>query len=92
VADGKEQVAWLLMVLERLANNAASRNWLATSKAKLWDPDQFDGSDLKNLRGFLLQCKLNFSDKPESFPDDAAKVSYALSFLKGTALDYFENS
>jgi hypothetical protein len=28
--------------------------------------------------------------KPESFPDDAAKVNYVLSFLKGTALDYFK--
>ena len=29
-------------------------------KAKIRDPDTFDGSDSKKLRGFLLQCKLNF--------------------------------
>jgi hypothetical protein len=33
---------------------------------------------------------LNFQAKPESFPDDAAKVNYVFSFLKGTALNYFE--
>jgi hypothetical protein len=33
---------------------------------------------------------LNFWAKPESFPNDAAKVNYVLSFLKGMALDYFK--
>jgi hypothetical protein len=33
---------------------------------------------------------LNFRAKPESVPDDAAKVNYVLSFLKGMALDYFK--
>jgi hypothetical protein len=89
-ADGKAQVGRLLVALERLANNAAGGNRPATSKAKLRDPNQFDGSDLKKLRGFLLQCKLNFRAKPESFPDNAAKINYVLSILKGMALDYFE--
>ena len=60
------------------------------SKAKIRDPDTFDGSDPKKLRGFLLQCKLNFRSKPKSFRMEQSKVNYSLSFLKGTALDYFE--
>jgi hypothetical protein len=48
----------LLEALERLAENAAGGNKPATSKAKLRDPDPFDGSDSKKLRAFLLQCKL----------------------------------
>ena len=44
----------------------------------------------KKLRGFLLQCKLNFRSKPKSFQIDQSKVNYSLSFLKGTALNYFE--
>ena len=31
-----------------------------TPSAKVWDPDPFDSSDPKKLRGFLLECKLNF--------------------------------
>ena len=31
-----------------------------TPSVKVWDPDPFDGSDPKKLRGFLLECKLNF--------------------------------
>ena len=31
-----------------------------TPSAKVWDLDPFDGSNPKKLRGFLLECKLNF--------------------------------
>jgi hypothetical protein len=82
-------VGRLLMELERLVENTGG-NRPTTSKAKLWDPDPFDGKDPKKLRGFLLRCKLNFQAKPESFPDEAAKVTYVLSFLKDPALNYFE--
>jgi Retrotransposon gag protein len=33
---------------------------------------------------------LNFRDRPDAFASDEAKVAFALSYLKGTALDYFE--
>jgi hypothetical protein len=88
-ADGSAQVGQLLAALERLAENTGG-NRPATSKAKLWDPDPFDGKDPKKLRGFLLQCTLNFRAKLESFRDDTAKVNYVLSFLKETTLNYFE--
>jgi hypothetical protein len=88
-ADSEAQVGQLLVALEHLAENAG-RNRPATSKAKLRDPDPFDGKDPKKHRGFLLQCKLNFRAKPEYFRDDTAKVTYILSFLKEPALDYFE--
>jgi hypothetical protein len=78
------------MALERLTDNATGGNRPATSKAKLRDPDQIDGVDPKKHWGLLLQCKLNFRAKPESFYDDSTKGNYILSFLKGTALDYFE--
>jgi hypothetical protein len=79
----------LLAALERLVENAGG-NRPATLKAKLRDPDPFDGKGLKKLWGFLLQCKLNFRAKPEYFRDDTAKVTYVLSFLKELALDYFK--
>src|SRR5882724_13469257 len=32
----------------------------SSSKAKLREPDPFDGSGSRKLRTFILQCKLNF--------------------------------
>src|SRR5467141_2011804 len=62
------------------------------SKPKLREPDTFDGSDSRKLRTFILQCKLNFRDRPDLFKDDKSKVNYVLSYLKGTALDCFEST
>src|SRR5882724_56069 len=64
----------------------------SSSKAKLWEPDLFDGSDSCKLRTFILQCKLNFRDRKDLFEDDTNKVNYVLSFLKGTALDCFQSA
>ena len=61
-----------------------------TPLAKVRDPDPFDGADPKKLRGFLLECKLNFQARPKVFQMENAKVNYAMSFLKGMALNYFE--
>jgi hypothetical protein len=81
----------LLAALERLADHGlgggAERQG---SRAKLREPDPFAGKDPKKLRGFLLQCTLNFRARPQEFRNDSMKVNYALSFLKETALDYFE--
>src|SRR5882724_2829807 len=62
----------------------------AKSKPKLREPDTFDGSDPRKLHTFILQCKLNFRDRKDLFEDEAAKVNYALSYLKGIALDCFK--
>jgi len=64
----------------------------SNSKAKLREPDPFNGSDSRKLRTFILQCKLNFRDRKDLFEDDTDKVNYVLSFLKGTALDCFESA
>ena len=61
-----------------------------TSSVKVWDPDPFDGSDPKKFQGLLLECKLNFLAQLKAFCMENAKVNYAMSFLKGTALNYFE--
>src|SRR5882672_5602838 len=61
-------------------------------KAKLREPDPFDGSDSRKLRTFILQCKLNFRDRQDLFQDDKSKVNYVLSYLKGTALECFESA
>ncbi|KAG6327581.1 hypothetical protein ID866_11508 [Astraeus odoratus] len=57
---------------------------------KICEPNTFDGMDPKKLHEFLVQCKLNFCDRPQAFHLDSQKVSFALSFLKGITLTWFE--
>ncbi|KAG6326622.1 hypothetical protein ID866_12467 [Astraeus odoratus] len=58
---------------------------------KVCEPDTFDATDLKKLCEFLVQCELNFHDRPQAFHSDAQKVSFAISFLKGITLTWFES-
>ena len=62
-----------------------------THRAKAKEPDTFDGSDPKKLNNFILLCNLYFHNNPAYF-DDEPKVTFALSYLRGTALEYFEPS
>ena len=39
---------------------------------------------------FILQCSLHFQDCANTFSSGRAKVTYALSFLTGPALSWFE--
>ncbi|KAG6327670.1 hypothetical protein ID866_11420 [Astraeus odoratus] len=57
---------------------------------KVCEPNTFDSTDLKKLCEFLVQCELNFHDRPQAFCSDMWKVSFALSFLKGIALTWFK--
>ncbi|KAG6328310.1 hypothetical protein ID866_10779 [Astraeus odoratus] len=57
---------------------------------KVHEPNTFDGMDPKKLHEFLVQCELNFCDRPQTFCLDAQKVSFALSFLKGITLTWFK--
>ena len=63
---------------------------LVTSPTRLWEPNTFDGSDANKLQVFILQCSLHFQDHANAFSSGKAKVTYALSFLTGPALSWFE--
>ena len=60
-----------------------------SKKTKAKEPDTFDGSDSRKLNNFIILCSLYFRSNP-AYEDDAAKVNFALSYLRGTALEYFE--
>lgn len=53
-------------------------------------PDPFDGQDSSKLHTFILQLGIYFRTNPDAFPAESDKVHFALSYLKGTALEYFE--
>jgi hypothetical protein len=60
------------------------------TRVKTRDPDPYDGSDPSKLRAFLSQCKLVFRACPDDFDDDEVKITYAVSWLKGTAQRWYE--
>ena len=61
----------------------------SSGKTKVHKPNTFDDSDLHKLRTFLVLCKLNFQNRPKAFATDHAKVTYAQSYLRGMALEWF---
>ena len=81
----------LARAFDRLADGLLNSKRTPTL-AQVWEPDPFDSSDTYKLQPFLIQCFLNFRDQPDVSTDDSAKVTYTLSYLKGTALNWFEPS
>ena len=64
---------------------------LSSKWAKTKEPDTFDSSDIKKLNNFILLCNLYFQQN-SAYSNDAAKINFALSHLRGIALEYFEPS
>src|SRR3979490_2361094 len=79
----------LAEAITMLANNLSSPK-KSSPWTKVREPDTFDGSNSRKLQPFLVQCNLNLCDRPDAFSSDSVKVTYILSYLKGTALDWFK--
>ena len=73
----------LVQAIERLTESNKG-------SVKIKEPDVFDGSDSRKLHPFLVQIQLQFNNRPKVFETHATKINYALSYLHGTALDYFK--
>ena len=85
--DTNQIIALLARTLE-LANKGEPK--IASERNNVRDPDQFDGSEPNKLRSFFTQLELVFRARPRTFDTDERKVTYAISFLRGTALQWFE--
>jgi hypothetical protein len=59
-------------------------------KIKVREPDTFDGTTPRKLRDFLISCNLHFRNRAETFSSDEKKIIFILSYLKGSALSWFE--
>ncbi|KAJ4469899.1 hypothetical protein J3R30DRAFT_3712710 [Lentinula aciculospora] len=60
-----------------------------SGRLKVKDPEVFDGSDSQKLKGFLVSLSLVFIDHPSYFTDQK-KINYMLSYLGGSAKEWFE--
>ena len=79
--------AIVLMTEELHRRDSPSKPTSTSSKAK--EPDTFDGSDPKKLNNFILLCNLYFRNN-SAYSEDNAKITFALTHLRGTALEFFE--
>ena len=59
-------------------------------KIKVRDSNTFDGSNPYKLRDFLVSCNLHFRDCPQVFAADEKRILFILSYLRGSALSWFE--
>src|SRR6266481_6161106 len=80
----------LATAITLLAQKLTSPATPTIPRVKIREPDTFNGADPHQLHTFLLQCSLNFKERADAFSTDDAKVTYALSFLTGSAMDCFE--
>jgi hypothetical protein len=58
------------------------------TKVKVRVPDLFTGEPPKT-RGFIAQLKLYFRFNQEQFPDNRTKVTFAASYMRGKAEEWF---
>ena len=61
--------AQAVQVLTKVATASADRD-SSSGRTKVREPDTFDGTDPRKLRAFLVQCELNFQDRPKAFASD----------------------
>jgi len=80
----------LAVAVNCLSRSSCRTNNSSSSRAKVREPDTFDGTDPKKLRTFLVQCELCFQNRAKAFRLDRAKVTFAQSYLKGMTLEWFE--
>jgi hypothetical protein len=84
----------LAQALEHLANKIAgmpSASSKSKSQVKPRVPDTFDGSDPGKLETFIFQCNMYLAIRASDFADDEARVTFALSYLKGSPQDWFQS-
>ena len=84
----------LAQALEHLANKIAEMPAAPSkpkSQVKPCVPDTFDGSDPSRLETFIFQCNMYFAICASDFSDDEARVTFALSYLKGPPQDWFQS-
>ena len=78
--------------LSLLAANIAKISQAPKPRTKVQQrvPDVFDGTDPSKLDTFIFQCSMYISARTSDFPDSESRVTFALSYLKGVPLDWFQ--
>jgi len=75
----------LLLALTNQANNPPKKR-----NRRIKEPDSFSGGNPDKLRAFIFQYQIYFRACEGEFREDSEKIFFAISYLQGIALDYFE--
>jgi hypothetical protein len=62
----------------------------SSRRLKVNPPEEFDGHSPKKLKSFLVSCNNAFRGDPDTFRHHDKRVSYALSYLRGSAQRHFD--
>lgn len=54
------------------------------------EPDPFSRGSPDELHAFIFQCQIYFHACEGEFSEDTDKIFFAISYLRGVVLDYFE--
>jgi len=76
------------MALLNLARQPAP--WTHKRHCGVKEPNTFSGGDADDLQAFIFQCQIYFRACKEEFSEDTEKIFFAIFYLRGIALDYFE--
>jgi hypothetical protein len=79
-------------VLDRMNQRNYNRSQMQPrepTRSSLKESDTFSGEDPTQLREFIAQCAYHFSEHPEAYASDTAKILYMLSYLQGDAQSWF---
>ena len=75
----------LLLALTNQANNPPKKR-----NKGIKEPNSFSGGNPDELRAFIFQCQIYFYACEREFREDSEKIFFAISYLRGIALDYFK--
>lgn len=85
-----QSLAQAITLLTQVLSTVSAPTPVPKERDNVRSPNQFDGSSPTELRTFFTQLELAFKAQPQTFDSDEKWVTYALSYLKGTALQWFE--
>jgi len=81
--DKSSELNDFVSAIKALGKNAAKSD-------KVREPEPFNSRDPKKLKTFILQCCLYFRGSSDSFQDEAHHITFAISYLRDVALEWFE--
>jgi hypothetical protein len=90
VATNSNNEEQLINAVLGLGDIIAASHSPSTKIQKIKEPDTFDGTDSSKLDEWITQVTLYFTANPSIFESDEDKVLFAMSYLHGQALAWFQ--
>src|SRR5271169_6327542 len=90
VMDRLQEQGDLIKTMNRaIANSSTPSPTTKATEAKVADPTLFHG-DKTQVENFLSTCETKFVGQPSLFPNEASKVTWASSFLRGVPQTWWQ--